>query len=217
MQHVLSRLAECRSRRRLAAEDRGGLPLAFRLFDCGFVVGELHGTWSPKLAPGQGHWRSIERLAALKCLGVVSGPHVQRDGIRHRRLKRGADPARPLCRWASFFEADDGRGVANAHVEEGRDFPSGIQVRRDRSSLAVGDNRPGELLGPEILRYRYGEDAPLPSRQKMRWLALVGRARLKPVIISNRDVQLLLQIPIEIAKKHAEAAVRIFEPALIGG
>ena len=55
---------------------------------------------------------------------------------------------------------------------------------------------------PKFSRHRYGEDAPLPSRQKMRRLALVGRTRLNPVIVTNRDVQLFLKIPIEIPEKQ---------------
>jgi len=50
----------------------------------------------------------------------------------------------------------------------------------------------------------------------MRGLALVGRTRLNPVTITNRDVQLFLQIPVKIPKKHTEAAVRILKPTLIG-
>jgi hypothetical protein len=51
----------------------------------------------------------------------------------------------------------------------------------------------------------------------MRRLALVRLTGLNPVIITDRDVQLFLHIPIEIPKKKTEAAVRILEPTLIGG
>src|ERR1700687_118885 len=51
----------------------------------------------------------------------------------------------------------------------------------------------------------------------MRRLALVGPTRVNSVIRTNRDVQLFLQIPIEIPKKNTGTAVRILEPALIGG
>src|SRR4029077_3710276 len=157
-------LAERSSRRRLAAEDRGGLPLSFCFFHWRLAVGELHCTRSPELAPGYSHRSAIGRLSTLKCLGIVGGPHIQRDWIRQRRLQRDAHPLRPLRRRAPFFKADDGRGIANAHIEEGRNFPPGVQVRRDCGCLAVGYDRPGELLSPEILRHRYSENAPLPSR-----------------------------------------------------
>src|ERR1700694_3704728 len=164
MQHVLSGLAERSGRLRLAAEDGSGLPLAVCFFDRGLAIGELHGAWSPELAPRHSDWRSIRELATLKCLGIIGGPQVQRDRIPQRRLERDTDATRTLHRRASLFKADDGRGIANAHVGEGRNLPPGIQVCRDCRCLAVGDERPGELVGPEIFRYRYGEDAPLPSR-----------------------------------------------------
>src|SRR5205807_2306378 len=116
-----------------------------------------------ELAPGHSHWRSIGKLATLKCLGIIRCPQVQRDRIPQRRFERDTHPTRTLYRRASLFKADEGRGIANAHVREGRDLPPGIQVCRDCRCLAVGDERPGELVGPEILRDRYGEEAPLPS------------------------------------------------------
>jgi hypothetical protein len=48
----------------------------------------------------------------------------------------------------------------------------------------------------------------------MRRLTLVGPTRLNLIIPTNRDVQLFLQIPIEIPKKNAVAAVGILEPTL---
>src|SRR5579872_1282598 len=51
----------------------------------------------------------------------------------------------------------------------------------------------------------------------MRRLALVGPTRFNVVVRTNRNVQLLLYVPIEIAKKNTDTAVRILEPTLIGG
>src|ERR1700676_631589 len=164
MQHVLPGLAERSGRRRLAAEGGGGLPFAVCFFDRRLAIGELHVAWSPELAPRHGYWRSLRGLATLKCLGIIGGPQVQREWIPQCRLKRDTDSTRTLYRRASFFKAYEGRGIANAHVGEGRDLPPGVQVCRHCRCLAVDNERPGELVGSEILRYRYGEEAPLPSR-----------------------------------------------------
>src|SRR5260370_24164849 len=111
----------------------------------------MEGAWSPELYPRHRRWGGIARFATLKCLGIIGGPQVQGERIPQRRLERDTDPARALYRGASVFEADDRRGVSNAHVGEGRDLPSGIQMCRDRRCLAVGYERAGEILGPAIL------------------------------------------------------------------
>ena len=50
--------------------------------------------------------------------------------------------------------------------------------------------------------------------RKCVWLTLVRPARLDPVVRTNRDVERLLLIPVEIADEQAVRAVRVLIPAL---
>ena len=120
---------------------------------------------------------------------------------------------RALHGGAAFFKADEGRSVSNPFFLEGRDLPQRIQAHRDHVVLAVGRQRPGQFIGSEILGHRHREDAPLASREEVSRLALVGTSGLDAVVRSNRNIQLLLGVPIEIAQKKTEAAVGILEPS----
>src|SRR5262245_59882644 len=111
----------------------------------------------------------------------------------------------------SLFKADKWRSVA-APFYERRNLPERIQAHRNDRSLAVGDQRPGELFVPEILGDRQGENAPLAARQKVSRLPLIRPARLDPVLRPKRNVQLLLRIPIVIAEEQTVAAVLIPKP-----
>ena len=66
---------------------------------------------------------------------------------------------------------------------------SGFRMHRDYGGLAVGHDRPRQLLVAEVLRHRDGEDAPMSARQEMRRLSLVGPAGLDPVVRTDRDVE----------------------------
>ena len=67
---------------------------------------------------------------------------------------------------------------------------------------------------PKSLRDLHDEHTPLPSRQEVRWLTHVRTARLDAVVRSNRDVERLLLVSVEVADEQAVAAVGILVPAL---
>src|SRR5712692_9880651 len=215
-QHILSRLAEGGGRRRLAAECRGWRHFTLCFFYRRSVIGHRHTALSAKLAPRHGHWSNPEALGRRpRYLGIIGNPNRQCERIRQRRRKGRAAPTRALYAELSLFEADEGWSVS-ARLYERRDLVQWIKAHRNYGGLTVDDQRPGELLGPEILWHRHSVDAPLPARQEVCRLALVWSTWLDPVVRPNRDVQLSFRIPIVIAEKKAVAAVRIPKPTLEG-
>src|SRR5206468_4666996 len=103
--------------------------------------------------------------------------------------------------------------VSHACVFERLDDPQGIQAHRDGGRLTVRDDRPRQLLVAEVLRHRNREHAPLPPWKKVRRLTLIGPARLDAVVRTDRDVENLFLVSIEVTDEQREAAVRIRIPS----
>src|ERR1700733_7150466 len=91
-----------------------------------------------------------------------------------------------------------------------------MQAHRNHHGLTVRKNGPDELVFIEIGGDPDGEHSPLPASQEMGRLTLVGTARIDSVVRSDRDIDFLLRIAVEIAKKQVEASVRVLEPAFEG-
>src|SRR5690349_17309553 len=89
-----------------------------------------------------------------------------------------------------------------------------MQTGRNRGGPAIDRKRPGDLVRAEIAGYLHHEQTPLPARQEVSRLAAIRTARLDPIVGTDRNVQLLPGISIEIAQQQIEAAVGILEPAL---
>src|SRR6185436_20428758 len=111
------------------------------------------------------------------------------------------------------------RRVLVRRVLERLDDVVGLRVKGDGVGEAVGDDGPGRLLRAEVLRKLDREDAPLPAGEKMRRLPLIGPALepLDAVAGADRDIELLLRVPVEVADERALAAVLLVVPALEGG
>jgi hypothetical protein len=120
-----------------------------------------------------------------------------------------------MC-WSSWLEPQSRRRVAKSRILEWFNHPERIEVHRDGSRLAVGDERPREPLLPEVFRHRNREDAPLASRQEVSWLTLIGPAWVNPVVRTDRNINRLFRVPIEIADEQLEGAVGALVPALKG-
>ena len=82
--------------------------------------------------------------------------------------------------------------------------------------MAIADQRPGEFVRAKIGGHRDSEKAPLPSRQEMSRLPLVGPAGFNAVIWSDGDFQVFSLIAVVVTEKKTERAVLIFEPSLEG-
>ncbi len=87
-----------------------------------------------------------------------------------------------------------------------------MEAYRNDQCLAVGCNGPGQLVRTEIRGHLHGEQAPLAAGQKMGRLALIGTTRLNAIVWSDREINFLFRIAVEIAEQQAEAPIRVLEP-----
>ena len=73
--------------------------------------------------------------------------------ISHSRRERLSKWTRTRYGRPCFLKTKDGRRVSHAYLGERRDLPQRIQIDREFSGLAVGDDRPSKLLRSEIFRH----------------------------------------------------------------
>src|SRR5262245_37993844 len=90
-----------------------------------------------------------------------------------------------------------------------------MQPQRYDRRLAVGDDRPRQTL---IGTCKFGghlddEHAPVPAGKEMRRLTHVGAARIDVVVRSDRNVDRLAVVAIEVADEEIAGAVGSCEPA----
>ena len=91
-----------------------------------------------------------------------------------------------------------------------------MQARGNDQFLTVGYESPDQSVLAEIGGDSHSEHPPLASGEKVRRLASIRTAPVDSIVGANRHIQLLLRIPIEVAEKQAESAVRILEPTFEG-
>src|SRR6266446_3168903 len=81
----------------------------------------------------------------------------------------------------------------------------------------MGSQRPYHLLiRVPVFRHDHFEDESLPSRVEMRRLTSIA-ARNDCVVCADRDIDLLLEVPVEIPEDHIDRPVGVPLPALKGG
>ena len=88
-----------------------------------------------------------------------------------------------------------------------------MHANGNRGRLAVGDDRPRQLLVAEVLGHGDREDAPLPARQEVRRLAVIGTAGFDAVVGADRNVERLFQVAIEVADSSVKLPSGVLEPA----
>src|SRR5215475_11528744 len=97
------------------------------------------------------------------------------------------------------FEANDRGRIAHCDFTEGADEVIRLQPKGNGRELAIRRNSPGVLiLRREILGNRNCEHSIAPAWEEVRRLAHIWTTRLDPVVRTDRDVQLLFGIAIEI-------------------
>jgi signal-transduction protein with cAMP-binding, CBS, and nucleotidyltransferase domain len=114
-----------------------------------------------------------------------------------------------------------GRRVAHSFFFERLHLILRMHAQRNARRLSIRDDGPRQLLVAEVLRQRNCEHPPLTARQEVRRLSVVGPARyalsaadrLDAVVRTDRDVDNLFQVAVEVADQQADAAVRLIEPA----
>src|SRR5438128_3975488 len=159
-----------------------------------------------KLRPAHSHRRTeTPRWGAGRRRepGIILGPNGQTQRSSDLCDVIDSHAGGPLRGRAVFVESQHWRRVSRCRFKQRRDFVVGMEARGDDHSLAIGNDRPGQLVLAEICGDLQGEHPPLPARQEVRWLALIGTARLNPVVRSGRDIHFLLRIAIEITQEQA--------------
>ena len=91
-----------------------------------------------------------------------------------------------------------------------------LRIQRDLHGgrLAVRHDGPRESLGSKILGHCDREDAVVAPGLEMRRLALVGTARIDPIVRTDGNVELLIFVTIEVPDQDDVHGVLARTPAL---
>ena len=77
---------------------------------------------------------------------------------------------------------------------------------------AVGGDRPDELLVTPVGRHAHAEGETLAPRIEERRLSPVGVTRLEVVVGTDRDIEVLFVVAVQVPEEHVEAAVGVLLP-----
>ena len=159
------------------------------------------------------------RRVAPRRYAVVAREHDQAQGL--------ADPHRPRL---VHPEGELGRPVVPPLVADAPEV--GAHLRRDglRVEQVVGAQRAVRALGPavrgqgpddllvaEVGGHVDGEEEHVAAGVEVRGLPPVRPAGLDVVVGPDRHVQLFLPVRVHVAEVHAEGAVLVRPPPLVGG
>ena len=148
---------------------------------------------------------------------LVGNPNRERNRNSHGAGVFCGDRARRSREYlAGRLELQLRRRVLVRGILERLDDVVGVRVEGDRVGEAVGDDRPAQFLGPEILRQLDREHAPLPPGIEVRRLPLIGRAGLDAIVRAGGNVELLLRVAVEVADQDVLRAVLVEVPAFKG-
>src|SRR5688572_11372771 len=111
------------------------------------------------------------------------------------------------------IELDDRRRISVSCVFERIDNPQRIQAHGNRHGLSIRDDSPRQLLVSEISGNDDAKHAPLPPREEVCGLPLIGTTGLDAIVWPDWNFEKLLRIPIEVAQQKAVGAVRVLIPA----
>src|SRR5204862_1430512 len=122
---------------------------------------------------------------------------------------------RAAHRRSTLFEPDDWRRIVDGDLLERTDDVIDVQAKGNYGGLTVGDDGPGVfVLGRELPWHGDHEHPVVPSRKEMRRLAQVGATRLDLVGRTDRNIELLGRVAIQVSDEKTAAAIVVVEPAL---
>ncbi len=81
---------------------------------------------------------------------------------------------------------------------------------------AIRGQGPGQQLVSEISRDDDREHPRLPPGQEVGRLPSVSRTGGELIIGTDRDIEMLFVVPVEIAERQAERPIGVLEPPLVG-